>query len=114
AQTPARSPRGPLLASLAAVAILALIGSWNDRQDPSGPGAGIEAPSPDIDFAPLGETPIRLQIGMDEDTVRAIQGDPMQWSGAEWIYGPSWLRFEDGHLVDWYSSPLHPLATRTR
>ena len=30
-------------------------------------------------------------------------------SGVHWEYGPSWVRFECGQVVDWYSSPLNPL-----
>ena len=113
-EPPARPLRGPLLVSLGVVAALALVGSWSEHQPSTQDETGVEAALPDAAPPALGETPARLEIGMDEETVRAIQGEPLQWSGAEWIYGPSWLRFEDGYLVDWYSSPLHPLATRTR
>lgn len=54
-----------------------------------------------------------LELGMDTETVRAIQGDPMRITDSIWEYGPSWLRFEHGELVDWHSSPLHRLKTRT-
>lgn len=54
-----------------------------------------------------------LELGMDTQTVRAIQGEPMRINGGTWEYGPSWLRFEHGELVDWYSSPLHSLKTRS-
>lgn len=54
-----------------------------------------------------------LELGMDIETVRAIQGEPMRINGDTWEYGPSWLRFEHGELVDWYSSPLHRLKTRS-
>lgn len=54
-----------------------------------------------------------LELGMDTETVRAIQGDPMRITDNTWEYGPSWLRFEHGELVDWYSSPLHRLKTRS-
>ncbi len=54
-----------------------------------------------------------LELGMDAATVRAIQGEPMRISGGTWEYGPSWLRIEHGELVDWYSSPLYRLKTRT-
>ena len=114
AEQPARSPRGPLLVSLGVVAALVVVGSWNGQQPAMQDKAGVDASLPETDPAPLGAAPARLEIGMDEETVRAIQGEPLQWNGAEWVYGPSWLRFEDGYLVDWYSSPLHPLATRTR
>ncbi|MFC3715272.1 J domain-containing protein [Luteimonas soli] len=51
--------------------------------------------------------------GMDADTVLSIQGPPSRVSGDVWEYGPSWLRFEDGRLVEWHSSPLYRLRTRT-
>jgi len=53
----------------------------------------------------------RLELGMDDEQVRAIQGAPVRINGDEWEYGPSWLRFEKGRLVDWYSSPLYRLRT---
>lgn len=56
----------------------------------------------------------RLRVGMTPETVRAIQGEPIRINEDLWDYGPSWLRFEDGQLVDWYSSPLRPLAVGTR
>ena len=55
----------------------------------------------------------QLEIGMDADAVRRIQGEPLQQEGSQWIYGPSWLYFERGRLADWYSSPLYPLKTAT-
>lgn len=51
--------------------------------------------------------------GMDADTVLAIQGPPSRISDDVWEYGPSWLRFQDGRLVEWHSSPLYRLKTRT-
>lgn len=46
---------------------------------------------------------------MDSGTVRTLEGEPVMISGQRWDYGPSWIRFEDDHVVDWYSSPLHSL-----
>jgi hypothetical protein len=57
--------------------------------------------------------PMRLALGMRADAVRAIQGEPLRVRDDEWDYGPSWLRFERGRLVDWYSSPLNRLKTAT-
>lgn len=53
----------------------------------------------------------RLELGMDKESVIAIQGNPVSVRGEEWYYGPSWLRFEDNRLVDWNSSPLYRLKT---
>jgi hypothetical protein len=56
-----------------------------------------------------------LAVGMSPETVRAIEGDPVAVRDDLWEYGPSWVRFDHGSLVDWYSSPLHALkTTRTR
>jgi hypothetical protein len=54
-----------------------------------------------------------LELGMDTNAVRAIEGDPILTGGDRWEYGPSWIRFEDGKVADWYSSPLRPLKTAT-
>ncbi|KAF1710018.1 hypothetical protein CSC70_10115 [Pseudoxanthomonas kalamensis DSM 18571] len=57
-------------------------------------------------------TPGYLHAGMDMDSVLAIQGPPTMRNETLWEYGPSWLRFEEGKLVDWYSSPLYRLKIR--
>ncbi|MFZ7096201.1 J domain-containing protein [Luteimonas dalianensis] len=60
---------------------------------------------------------IALRQGMQSREVIAILGDPVsrELGGVHWEYGPSWVRFECGQVVDWYSSPLHPLkASRSR
>ncbi len=53
--------------------------------------------------------------GMGKDTVRDILGEPLDMHALRWTYGPSWVEFHCGRVVDWYSSPLRPLrvsATR--
>lgn len=50
-----------------------------------------------------------IEVGMDEDSVRAIEGQPFMTNGEHWDYGPSWIEFEHGHVSDWYSSPLRRL-----
>lgn len=63
----------------------------------------------DVSVAPM------LAVGMSKENVRAIEGDPVAMHDDLWEYGPSWVRFDHGSLVDWYSSPLHALkTTRTR
>ena len=57
--------------------------------------------------------PSNVELGMDADAVRAIEGDPVLTGEDRWEYGPSWIRFEEGKVVDWYSSPLRPLKTTT-
>jgi hypothetical protein len=54
-----------------------------------------------------------LAIGMEENQVRKIQGEPFNSHEHRWEYGPSWILFECGKVVDWYSSPLHPLQVRS-
>jgi hypothetical protein len=54
-------------------------------------------------------SPSTLRLGMDTDTARAIDGEPELSSEDLWEYGPSWIRFTNGKVADWYSSPLHPL-----
>jgi hypothetical protein len=105
------SPRGPLIVLLlVAIVLIALTAREETTQ---AAGGDVQAATPvesQDDAAPVVET---LEIGMDPESVLAIQGEPMRYNEWEWEYGPSWLRFEDGQLVDWYSSPLHPLKTAT-
>lgn len=53
--------------------------------------------------------PARLRLGMDHDSVVAVQGEPHVVDGRRWVYGPSWVEFRCGVVVDWYSSTLTPL-----
>lgn len=62
---------------------------------------------------PAATAPPRLELGMDRATVLAIQGEPLQYDDRDWLYGPSWIRFERGRVVDWYSSPLYRLRVAT-
>lgn len=60
-------------------------------------------------------TNLPLSLGMDMTTVRANEGEPtLMINNGRWEYGPSWIRFEHGKVVDWYSSPLYPLQTARR
>lgn len=54
-----------------------------------------------------------LMLGMDKETVASIQGLPDRRGISDWRYGASWLRFENGVLVDWYSAPGSRLKTLT-
>jgi hypothetical protein len=112
AGAPRASLRAPLLLIAVAVAVVFVV--LNPSNDDA-PGSQQPAHAAIPDEAQTNAAPIDelLEIGMDMETVREIQGEPMQKDGSEWIYGPSWLRFERGHLVDWYSSPLHALKTAT-
>jgi len=70
--------------------------------------AGVDeapAPAPAVQEA--------LALGMSREEVLALQGEPAVRRGENlWEYGPSWVRFDRGQLVAWYSSPLHRLKTR--
>lgn len=135
ASAPASAPtglsmRGPALAVAGIAIVLLLVGVLDDdiaeQHRPDAPLDGVaQARSPAIDGSGIRaatldpaasddlDEPVaqRLELGMDTDTVLAIQGAPMQRAGAEWLYGPSWVRFEHGQVVGWYSSPLHRLKT---
>ncbi|TAH46393.1 MAG: hypothetical protein EYC71_03935 [Gammaproteobacteria bacterium] len=50
-----------------------------------------------------------IRRGMPKTLVTEILGAPISMDKDRWYYGPSWLRFEDGKLVEWYSSPLRRL-----
>lgn len=100
--TPAAAVRLPLAALLLPlVAVLLLLLLSRDWSSP----AGSDTPE---QGAPL---PARLEAGMDETTVLAVQGPPSFVRDGRWHYGPSWLQFEHGRLVDWRSAPEYPLKT---
>ena len=107
------SLRGPLLAMLAIAGFLAVLSWWKD--DPPSRSRTAAPPVPAARAVASGDQAVveKLEIGMDAESVRRIQGDPLQLSGSQWVYGPSWLYFEDDQLVDWYSSPLYPLKAET-
>jgi len=96
-----------LVATVAAALVLGSPEPAGTTATPEGATAMPVAPDPTSPARPS-----HLALGMDADTVLAIQGAPMRRSDVEWTYGPSWLRFERGKLVDWYSSRLRPLRTR--
>ncbi|WP_233842619.1 J domain-containing protein [Dyella sp. 2HG41-7] len=76
----------------------------NDNPTHDGDTSSVEAPA----------TPT-LALGMSTENVRAIEGNPVVIRDDVWEYGPSWVRFDHGSVVDWYSSPLHSLkAAQTR
>lgn len=56
-------------------------------------------------------SPLMIHAGSSSDSVRHIEGDPLIISQDRWEYGPSWIRFEQGRVVEWYSSPVRPLRT---
>lgn len=58
-------------------------------------------------------TAMQLLPGMSPGEVLALHGEPIDegHDRTQWIYGPSWIRFQCARVVDWYSSPLQPLKT---
>lgn len=116
--TVGRQPRrrsGRWLLLPAAAAVIWLL--WPGEQ-PSAPAPSmIGAAHPSTPPAPPAKAVVNppLGPGMDADAVRAIEGEPtLMVSDERWEYGPSWIRFEHGKVVDWYSSPLYPLSTPSR
>jgi hypothetical protein len=107
-----RSRRWLLLPAAAIVVWLA----WPGEQPspPVTPPADAAQSTAHRTRGPTADPPV-LELGMDAASVRGIEGEPtLMISGQRWEYGPSWIRFEDGKVVDWYSSPLYPLHAPTR
>jgi hypothetical protein len=99
------------LAIALAVAWLAWNPAWfADDAEPASSTSSIVSPAQYGEFKPpihaLRDT---LQIGMTTEAVRHIEGQPLLLGDSRWDYGPSWIRFEKGRVVDWYSSPMRPL-----
>lgn len=101
-----------LVALSAGVAILAW-SLWPSEPVPE--AEARQAPPPSVEEE---RTPApMLALGMTQDEVTAIEGEPLRRGEERWEYGPSWIRFEQGAVVDWYSSPLRALhvgSTRPR
>ena len=75
----------------------------NPSLDPEGPG---DAVNPGLGAPTLAR---EVVVGMDEAQVRRILGAPIGIHDGRWDYGPSWVQFQCGQVVGWYSSPLHKL-----
>lgn len=93
-------------------AVLAIL--WSARPGQERPSSGemdypSAAPKPATAVAPSAPAPAALHIGSSAQEVVLVEGRPIMSGNGRWEYGPSWIRMEDGHVVDWYSSPLHPL-----
>ena len=110
---PVASPGRRIWWALLLVAVIAgLMLGLPDAHSPA-TSTGHPVTEADMPREPARPLPTRLALGMDAATVLAIQGEPVRRSDSEWTYGPSWLRFEKGKLVDWYNSQLYPLRTDT-
>jgi curved DNA-binding protein CbpA len=116
AEPPPRRSRWLLVvpATIACIVWLSWDSGWLPGSDESGPAATPPLSAVPDDAASAQREPARpsmLRLGMDADAVRAIEGDPELFSADRWEYGPSWIRFDNGKVADWYSSSLHPLKT---
>ncbi|TXH77467.1 MAG: J domain-containing protein [Lysobacteraceae bacterium] len=69
-----------------------------------------EAPSTGMEPSLPPQTAKVIATGMGKQAVLDIQGEPLEMEALRWNYGPSWVEFRCDKVVDWYSSPLQPLA----
>lgn len=109
-----RVPRRSGLIVLAIAAVIAVLG-WNVVSLP--PTSSTSPVRATVGSGtPLGTRTNQpeLELGMSSEQVRAIEGEPTGLHGDRWEYGPSWIRFEDDQVVDWYSSPLRSLGSAGR
>ncbi|TYT23597.1 J domain-containing protein [Luteimonas viscosa] len=93
----------------------ALLVWWLSRTDGPSPGSSGGIAGNERGTAP--SAAIALRLGMPVPDVVAMLGEPVsrELGGTQWVYGPSWVRFECSQVIDWYSSPLQPLrASRSR
>ena len=74
--------------------------------DPVGPGDHV---APGL-FQPQAPN---LALGMDATLVFRVLGQPDKEGATRWDYGPSWVEFQCGKVVGWYSSPLRPLRVES-
>jgi len=104
---PSATPRIAVLSVLVLVVVMVVL-HWSETAQ--------VAPHADADAAvaaPADPNVPRVELGMEEAAVVAIQGPPERVQDNVWNYGSSWVRFEDGHVVDWASVPPNRLMTQT-
>lgn len=98
---------------LLALGLIALLLYWSTRPAPSVSTFSHQtgsATSPAETHGSVADA--FVEVGMGTEQVRKIQGEPFNFHEYRWEYGPSWIQFECRKVVDWYSSPLHPLQVR--
>ncbi len=117
AKAPGHRSHWPLLTFAFALGLVGLMRNpdWfsDDAEQDSPTGVASPADPHSAMHEPVVSSHASIEIGMATDTVRGIEGEPMTTGNSRWEYGPSWIRFENGVVVDWYSSPMHPLKTST-
>lgn len=105
----ARRSRMKMLALLVFLATAVLSLSLTSLSSPSETDPMPEGANEDVRPSESAAAPTLLSLGMPAETVRAIEGDPDAIHDGRWDYGPSWINFDHGEVVDWHSSPLHSL-----
>jgi hypothetical protein len=103
-----------------AVLLAGVLGWWFWTADPAEAPVVIHS-APVARVTALGSRPgipvsekDGIVVGMRKDSVLRIQGAPVMREGERWLYGPSWILFEEGKVVEWYNSPLHPLRISSK
>jgi len=100
-----------VLAALVVGWILGAVeGGGGDDQSSAAPAAPRVAFVVETETGPAPVVKVaRIRVGMDSDRVVEIEGQPVTTAKDRWEYGPSWIAFHCGEVLDWYSSPLRPL-----
>jgi len=111
---PRRGLRRPLLWLAALGGIAWLVWSQGFADFDSVPARVATTPAaPRPTAGATAAMPTHLDIGMDADAVRALEGRPTLENPMHWDYGPSWVEFSDSKVTAWYSSRLRPLKVAT-
>ncbi|MET3929680.1 J domain-containing protein [Lysobacter soli] len=105
--TQSMTPRIAVLSVLVLVVVMVVL-HWSETAQ-----VAPHADNGDAVAAAVDPNTPRLELGMEEAAVVAIQGAPERVQDDVWNYGSSWVRFEDGHVVDWASVPPNRLMTLT-
>ncbi|MCY7353519.1 MAG: hypothetical protein LH470_00225 [Lysobacter sp.] len=92
------------------MALVVAVLLWMRTQEGKQLALPLQAPSAGtVHPGSLGSAGALVTVGMETDRVLEIQGAPLGAHETRWDYGPSWIDFHCGKVVDWYSSPLRPL-----
>lgn len=104
-----------LVALLAILLVGFLVQSmWAPTEPSPSPALRQPAALPNASRTAPATTALRVMaLGSTAQQVRELNGEPVSGWEQRWEYGPSWVAFRCGLVVDWYSSPLRPLRTDT-
>lgn len=95
------------------IVVLAVIGLWIGASFSPAENPAISVGNHPVDSVPHAgpATPIVgiVDLGVSAQQVRDILGEPVSGWEQRWEYGPSWVAFRCGVVIDWYSSTLRPL-----